>query len=184
MTETTSERTKSFLARTAYLIAAVLFVLPIMDIAIGLLPLQTDNIRWRVGVIALGTGALALPIIALFIAYITAYARGHRRMQYFLVASSALASLVLLALVVLFTLDTLQLRNEVAETGRKLYDRVSLKGIMAQVILVVTLAMMAVGGWRTSRATARDLRREKRGEAAPIVVGKTADGRTISTPAS
>jgi hypothetical protein len=174
MTQTNVERAQgAFLARIAYFLGITLFIVPLADIAIGLLPTQFGNVRWRVGATGLFTGALLLPIIGIFLALVAAHTQHHRRTQIFLTIITGIGALILFLLLGMFVLDTLQLRNEVAQDRRTLYDRVSMKGVLVQLMLVIALAMMSIGGWRASRAVARAARsKEGRGEATPIVVGQ------------
>lgn len=143
----------SFAARAAYALSTLLILLPLADIALGFFPLQPSSLRWRIGVIGLSIGALLMPLIGLFIALVTAHLQGHRRFQTVLGALTVVLAIVLLSASLLFTLDTLQLRKEIAEGVRHVYDRAAIKGVISQLFLVSVLMFVGISSLRTTRAT-------------------------------
>lgn len=171
------ERAQSaFIGRAAYALALVMVVMPLSDIALGLAPLQFGSIRWRVGATGLVTGALLLPVTGLFLALTAAHFLQHRRTQFLLTAIAGIGAIAMLVALVFFTLDTLQLRNDVNPARWKMYDRAAIKGIVSQILLVLLLGLMSIGGWRASRAVGR-ANRTNQNRTEPVVVGKATQAR-------
>ncbi len=153
----------SFAARVAYALATLLLVLPLADITLGFFPLQFDNLRWRVGVTGMTTGALLLPITGLFLALVTAHVQDHRRVQLVLTALTAIGALLLFAAAAMFALDTIQLRGDIPQAGRHLYDRAAGKGVLSQLLTAAVLLFVAISSFRAVQAAAR-LARERQPE--------------------
>lgn len=146
-------RQYSFASRAAYALSTLLILLPLADIALGFFPLQPSSLRWRIGVIGLTIGALLMPLIGLFLALVTAHLSGHRRLQTVLGAVTVVIAIVIFSASLLFALDTLQLRKEIAEGVRHVYDRAAIKGVISQLFLVFVLMFVGVSSVRTTRAT-------------------------------
>lgn len=151
----TAQTGYAFLYRVGYVVALALIVMPLSDIMLGILPMQFGSMRWRVGATGLFTGAALLPICGLLLALTISHVRSQRLMQYFLATCAGIAGLALLAIVGFFVLDTLQLRNDVNPQRTKLYDRATIKGVISQLLLVVSLIWMCLGSLRASLAARR-----------------------------
>ena len=165
-------REASFAARTAYTLSALLILLPLADIALGFFPLQFDNIRWRIGVTGMTTGALLLPITGFFVGLVTAHLKGDTGVQTALSILLLVGGLILLAASAMFTLDTIQMRSEIDVRGRHLYDRAALKGIVSQLLTASALLFVSISSLRTARALTRQARH--RGDAKPgPIMGRT-----------
>lgn len=166
-------REASFAARTAYTLSGLLIVLPLADITLGFFPLQIDNLRWRIGVTGMTTGALLLPITGFFLALCTAHLKGDRGVQTALSILLVVGGLVLFAASGMFTLDTIQMRGEIDERGRHLYDRAAIKGIISQILTASALLFVSISSLRSARSATRHTR--KRGENTPAapIMGRT-----------
>jgi hypothetical protein len=162
-------RESQFAARAAYALSALLLILPLADIALGFFPLQFDNLRWRIGVTGMTTGALLLPITGLFVALVTAHLRGNRKTQLTFASLAVVGGLLIFAASVMFTLDTLQMRPEIDIRGRHLYDRAALKGTISQLITAGILLFVGLSSLRTSRSLTRQARGRPEVKPAPIM---------------
>lgn len=167
-----STRETAFVARAAYALSALLLLLPLADITLGLFPLQFNNLRWRIGVTGMTTGALLLPITGLFLALSTAHLKGHYRARTILAVLAILGAVFLFTTAVLFTLDTLQLRSEIDQRGRHLYDRAAVKGILAQLLTATMLMFVGISSFRTAKAAGRSVRPRMESGPVPPVVGR------------
>ncbi|HEY0304464.1 MAG TPA: hypothetical protein VGC44_05810 [Longimicrobiales bacterium] len=162
-------RESAFAARTAYALSALLILLPLADITLGFFPLQFDNLRWRIGVTGMTTGALLLPITGFFLALTTAHFREDRGIQTGLSILLLVGGLLLFAAAAMFTLDTLQMRGEIDARGRHLYDRAAIKGIISQVMTASALLFVSISSLRTSRSITRQSRHRPEPKTGPIM---------------
>ena len=163
-----------FLAWIAYALAALFVILPLSDVALGVLPLRFGNMRWRIGTTGIVTGALLFPMIGAFLGLSASHVFGHRRMQYFIAGSLGLLALVLILVVGMFALDTMQVRREVDTRQRHLYSRAAIRGVVTQIMTIFVLGLMSVTSLRASLASARRLRARRKQEAESIVMARTA----------
>ncbi len=163
----------AFVARAAYTLSALLILLPLADIALGFLPLQVNSVRWRIGVTGLTTGALLMPLIGLFLALSTAHLKGDRGVLMPLSIIAVVAAVILYAAMVMFTLDTLQLRNEVDPRARHMYDRAAAKGIITQLITASALMFVGLSSLRTAKTATRQGRQRPVVKPAGPIIGRS-----------
>ncbi len=169
----------AFLYRVGYLLAVTMIVLPLSDIALGLLPLQPESMRWRAGATGLIIGASLLPVSGLFLALVISHLRHQRALQYVLAILAGVGALALIGAAGLFLLDTLQVRNEVNPQQVKLYDRATVRSLLCQLLLVGVLLWMCVGSLRVSIAASRTERARKKDPRTAIVTAPN-----LTTPTS
>jgi hypothetical protein len=140
----------------AYFLAALMMVLPLLDVTLNLGSLQFGTVRWRFGAIGLITGALLIPVFGLLLTAATAAAARHRRVLLLAVGLAALGGLIMLTLAGLFMLDALQVRNEVNAPMLRRFDVTVVRTVITQLILVAALAMLGRASWRTGRLLGRE----------------------------
>jgi len=134
-----------------YLAAIGLIVIPLLDFVTSVLPLEPYDIKWRFGSVALLSGFLFTPLLAIMLIMAVAAMADDRVMQR---AASILNLLLVLALVVLlglFALDALQLRNLVPDGERLAFDMSAVRAAVKYGFMVVTLLLLGIAGFRASR---------------------------------
>ena len=142
------------LAAAAYAIAAMLIFVPLMELGSQLgWAAHPGALNWRTGAVGLLSGAILTPIFGMFIALITASLLGQRWMQRTLGVLAALGGLVLLAVLVVFTLDALQLRPNVTAAMKRSFDIASLKAVLAFLAGSGTLFCIGYSGVSVARKT-------------------------------
>jgi hypothetical protein len=140
------------LAAAAYAISAMLIFIPLMELGSQLgWSAHPSVLNWRTGAVGLLSGAILTPIFGIFIALITASLLGQRWVQRTLGALAALGGLGLLAILVVFTLDALQLRPSVTAAMKRPFDIASLKAVLAFAAGSGTLLCIGYSGLSAAR---------------------------------
>lgn len=111
------------LALSFYAVAAMMILLPLWElVASTAFRFEVGNVAWRTGIVGLASGSLGTSVFGLLVATATAYGCGHRRTFGVLTGLLGFVCVAIVGILVLFTLDVLQLRHMVAEKSRRAYD--------------------------------------------------------------
>ncbi len=113
--------------RSMYPVAAILVIVPLMDLSTRVWPLRAADTGWRFGAFGLIANFLILPVAGLALATITAAVLHHRRTLRSLAALSFAIGFALLVGSGLFALDFLQLRASVQKEAIGAFDVASVK---------------------------------------------------------
>ena len=148
------------------MLAAVLVVLPLSDTLIGLVPPRPGNLQWRVGAVGLVSGAMIMPMLGIFLALAVAHLRDDVWTRRLLATGSGLLGLVFLLTMVLFLLDLLQIRPEIAPTNLRAYDLATVKGLVTLLGEGVMFVSMSICCFRYDRAAAKRARELRRTQVA------------------
>jgi hypothetical protein len=98
------------LAPAAYLVAALLIVIPLFDVTMSLYPFNPGSSQWRFGAFGLFSNALMLPAAGMLIAVATATLAVHPGLQQFLRIFCWAVAVLLVVGMAFFALDALQAR--------------------------------------------------------------------------
>ena len=142
-------------APAAYLLAlAVLgpFLTPQIGIWDPVGGVSVGSLSWRFGFLGLIYSSLFYLLIALLLATLTAGYFGHRRALLGLGIVSVVLSLLLLAGLPFFALDTLQLRKTLTPAAFEPYKTAAIKGAALAVLAVPIFFLFSVGALKASRA--------------------------------
>lgn len=139
----------------AYFFMFLLFFWPMVDLLTSAWPLQLGNLQWRYGFMGLAAAFLHTPILALLLAMILAFVLGHQRTLAALGLLSFLGVLILLVVLVLFPLDVLQLRSVTERERLASFQMGAAIAELKHLTAFLTLLLLGLGGWRTSRTLAR-----------------------------
>lgn len=155
-------RSAKWLAAPAYLVAMLVFVLPLLDTFASLAPLRLTDVGWRYGAAGLFSRSLLLPFVGLLVAFATAVLLEHRWMQRVVAVLALLASLLLMGGIVLFVLDALQLRAQVRLDGRRNFDLLSILAVFKHLLYLVTSVILGVSAWKAGSGivAVRDAKRQ------------------------
>jgi hypothetical protein len=159
------EFSASFPFRLCYLLAAVLVALPLSDTIIGLVPPRPGDVQWRVGAVGLVSGAMMLPLIGIFLALIVAHVHADVWLRRLLAAGCGLMGASALVTMVVFALDLLQIRPEIAPTNLRAYDLATAKGLITLLGEGVMFLSLSIVSFRHERAAARRTRELRRPQA-------------------
>lgn len=134
-----------------YAVAALLIIVPLIEIAVGGWPFQPGEMAWRFGTLGILFKSLITPLIGLALVIGVAALLGHRRVARALAVLSLVVAFGIAALAVVFVLDYLQLRTTVAASMRGGVDRASLTALGMVAVVVPVGAALGVAGWVATR---------------------------------
>ncbi|MDH3497185.1 MAG: hypothetical protein OER21_10500 [Gemmatimonadota bacterium] len=146
------------LAWPGYLFALLLVVFPLGDLLVNVWPPRVGELQWRYGSIGLLSGFWLTPLFGVALGAICASVLEHRRVLRTLAVLSLIAVFVMSGLVVLFTLDWLQVRPTIPAEGKASMDVGSLKALVKHGVVAVLFVWFGVAGWQTSRPDGRSRR--------------------------
>jgi hypothetical protein len=141
-------------AWSGYAIALLLCLAPLGDLAAGIGSLNPAQVPWRFGAAGLLSGALVLPMLGLGLFFACAVVLAHRR---FLRALSVVAGVLFVAvavMLVVFALDTLQVRIQVRQEAKRSFDLAALKAAVTFLLELLVLAVLAVNLHRAAGSLA------------------------------
>jgi hypothetical protein len=160
-----------FLMWPGYLIAASLIFIPLLDTALPTLPPRLGDVGWRFGTAGLFSRAAMTPLLGLFIVLLLATYFRQRRVIRVVAILCGVLSLAIVAGVVLFGLDAVQMRRQVRPEALRSFDVASVLAVFKYLWAWLVLVIVAVLGLKASRTDGSD--RGARVEATPLI--STAD---------
>ena len=172
---TTMPRNKH-LSVPAYLVAALLILIPLLDTALSVFPPRMSDVSWRFGATGLFSRALMTPLLGLLIAFAVALLVDQRRVLRVIAVVSGISAAMLVGTVILFTLDALQMRSQVRIEAKSAFDVASAVALAKYGLCILVLAAFTVAGWKSARRerkSASHAAREK-GDTAGLIVRPSA----------
>ncbi len=140
-------------ARAVYLVAFLLVVGPLLDLATAIWPLRPTAVAWRFAAAGLLSKALLVPILGSLAAMVAALVLEHRRFLRVVAYTNAGIAILLIGTTTLFVLDTIQLRGGIALEARGAYDVAALRALVNLVLAGVVLGALGISGSKASRRT-------------------------------
>jgi hypothetical protein len=138
-----------------YLIMATLIVLQIIDVGVRSWPFRMQSPTWRLGYIAASAGAAATPLLGLLIVFGIAVATDDEAAAYVVALVSALAAALCVVGAGVFSLDLLQVRNEVRSGLAGQYEIGSMWVAVRVLVTAASFVVLAVSAWRAAKSAAR-----------------------------
>lgn len=152
-----------------YAIGLLLFLAPLGDLAAGVGSLNPGAVPWRFGVAGLLSGALVLPMVALGLWLAAAVLLEHRTFLRVLSVLAGILFLVVGVTLVMFTLDTFQVRVQVRQDAKRAFDLAAGKAAVTFLLEAVVLAALAVNMHRAAQAVT-GTQQARRADASPLMV--------------
>lgn len=143
----------SFLGAVAYLVAALLVIMPLLDVTISLMPFHAGDLIWRFGAIGVLSGGVMMSLLGLFVAIAAAVSLEHRGMVKLTGAVAALACVVYLGFVVMFLLDAMNVRSLIAAEVQEAFGIASVAALFKHVCGVIGAGLVVFA----ARAEAKTL---------------------------
>lgn len=145
-----------------FLIAIGLIVIPFVDFATSILPLAPHDIQWRFSAVALFSGFLFTPLLAIaLIALMAAWTEDRVSLRVLSIFNLVFVVL-LIVLMVLFLLDVFELRHDiVGDVERLPFDMSTIRALVKYVFTIFVLGYAGMAGFRASRASKPRGRREE-----------------------
>jgi len=138
-------------AAPTYLVAFTLLVLPLMDEVMKMVPFRMADPHWRFGAFGVMSNALLLSSIGLLLAFLATTVFDHPRFRRVLGILTGVAAVVISGAWIVFALDALQLRNEVAPAKALLFKVAIMAASLKSLIGVITLSSLTLASFRMPR---------------------------------
>jgi len=133
-----------------YAFGALLIGHPALDFITSILPFSFSNIHWRFATIGLLSNFLMTPMLGMAVMIVVAAIREHMVFQRVLAIINSVAALLLIAFLVLFVLDVVQLNAMIPPDGLKSFQNAAFKAIVKHTTGILVLSWIAAAGWRIS----------------------------------
>jgi hypothetical protein len=141
-------------ARALYPVGAALVLFPLNDIGSRLFPFNYHNLQWRFAIVGLGLSGQSVLIIGVTLLGLVAALRENRTLLRVLAVFTGLVSLVLIAGLGLFALDTLQLRGIMQNPAAKpQITKMAISASIAGAVHAMAFVGLTIGLLRATRRT-------------------------------
>ncbi|MFN8581720.1 MAG: hypothetical protein U0163_12180 [Gemmatimonadaceae bacterium] len=142
--------TDELLAGPFYAFGLLLIGLPMMDFATSIVPVHFANLQWRFATLGLLSNFLMTPMLGLGVMIVTAAVREHRgTMRFFSIVSGVIA-LSLIGMLVLFSLDAIQLNASMPADQVASFRSAAAKAVAKHAAGIIVLAWMSVATWQVA----------------------------------
>jgi hypothetical protein len=119
-----------------YLVAAMLVLFPLIDLATAALPINIRSVQWRFGIVGLLSGGLVTPILGILLALVIAVLADRKLALRILGILAAFGGAMILLSLPLFILDAIQMR------ARALQAQPPAPGAAARILLAASFAFL------------------------------------------
>jgi chromate transport protein ChrA len=163
-----------------YLFGVLLFFWPFADLISNALPAQLGSLNWRYGFAGLMAAYLSTPTLGLVLLMAVAYWMRHLRTLRLLSVFEILMAVGIVAIMVVFALDLLQVRASRPEPARPAVLAGGLIALAKHFTSVVVLMLLGFGGWRTANSWVGEAKEAEAGAARIVMKGKHATPEPLS----
>lgn len=139
----------------AYAVAALMIVVPIVEVVLSVWPLRFGQTSWRFGTVGLLSQAALTPVLGAVVLFAAALALEHRRTLTVASILAIIVGIIMLALVPLFALDAIQMRAQVQSTAHRAFDLSSLLATIKLTCIFLIFLLLGIGGWKVRRQMSR-----------------------------
>ena len=143
------------LAGPAYLIAALMIVVPAVDLISNMLPLRLSDPAWRYGTVGLGSGFLLTPMLGVLFLALLAGTIGQPTMAKVVGWVNLLLGSLMIPLMILFALDAVQIRNAVQPEALGQFDAGVFKAVFKLLTGALAFTWLGFRGVRTKGQSRR-----------------------------
>jgi hypothetical protein len=144
-----TDRSRTLIA-AGYAVGTILCSTALFDLVLKLRPFRSAEVTWRIGAVGTTTIQLGTLLLALLIFCVTASLLEHRWLLRALSVLALCAAATSLAILPLFSLDVLQLRNLVRPEAKATLDLTMGRAALTVLLSAMALAWIGVGAWRAA----------------------------------
>lgn len=166
----------------AYLIAGLMFFIPLVEIAVAASPYRLHDPSWRVGLISAAANTSTSILVALLLAYLVGVFAGDRLTIWLIAIASAVMVLLCVGASGAFTLDALQIRAQVRPDLEGRYGLTSGWALAKIFLAALGGAVLSVNAFRNGRSLQRALERRGKKTAAVLVTSSAPIAPPITAP--
>jgi hypothetical protein len=146
---TTDKMNVRRLAGPAYLIAALMVFIPIMDLFSNMVPIRPGDPAWRYGVIGLGSGFLLTPMLGMVLAVLISVVVNQDKVARAIGWVNLGGAILLVPLGGLFLLDAIQVRGAVLPDALPGFDIGVVKAVVKFGTAIVAFGWLGTVGTKT-----------------------------------
>lgn len=139
------------LGHLGYVLAILLILFPLMDLAANIWPWKLGEVGWRYGSYGILSGYFMTPLMGLMLAMGVAVALEHMRVARVVAAVSWLVALAFFASTVVYALDALQVHATVPAQAQTQFGIGTIKAVVKNVISAFVLVWMGWVGFQAAR---------------------------------
>ena len=161
-------------AKGLYALGFLLMRVPAVDILLRVFPPQFGQLQWRFAAVGLALGNVGTVLLGLGLTGLVAAICGHRAALRVLGFVALVLAIVLLAVLVLFALDAVQIRQMAAANFKRQILTSSLGAAFAGTMGMIALFLMGRGALSASKSTRLPERRVKTAPSPLVVAGSGA----------
>jgi hypothetical protein len=133
-----------------YAFGVLLIGLPLLDFFTSVIPVSPSNIQWRFATVGLLSNFLMTPLLGIGMLIVVAAVRDHLVFQRVLATINGGLALLLIALLIFFVLDVVQLNATIPPEGLKNFQNAAFKAMVKHAASILVLSWLASAGWRVS----------------------------------
>ncbi len=150
------------LRRVLYTVVLLLLVVPFVQAILQVWPLQLSSIQWRFGAANALSSVLLLPYLGLALLLIMARSLESRVLGLTVGVCSAIFTIGLIASLVLFILDALQLKAIVTSQMMSAFNTTSVRVGAVSAVFVLAFGLLALAGLKAPRGSVAAPRKGER----------------------
>jgi len=140
------------LARSGYLLGAILVILPVFDLMTQVLPLRPGDEKWRFGVVGQLSSVMLVPLLGLLLIITIATVADSRRIKRIVGSICGIIGLFLAIITIGFILDYFQVRTLVNPKAQHVVGVATATATAKNVLSVIVLALLSRAGFAGPRA--------------------------------
>jgi hypothetical protein len=163
-------------ARALYPVCFLLVFVPLADLTLRAFPPQFGSLQWRFGIVGLLLGNFGTILLGTGLMGFVAAINGHRRFLRTLGYIALVLAAVILAILALFALDAIQMRQLANVNYKRTVLFSSIGAMFAGLFGVGVLLSVGLGALAASRGTSSASERRGRAAASPLLVAKPGAG--------
>lgn len=164
----------------AYLLLGFMALLPLFDFLISAWPIRAGEVAWRFGAFGQLSASAAAPLVAILLLYWIAYANADRKAMYFCAVLASIYAVLLIAAMVSFPLDAMQMRRRVAAAAQSKFSLMSATAVLRLAFYALGAVTLAVSLYRSARLIVPGS--SVREDPASALVMRNLSGRLRPTP--
>ncbi len=157
-------RTSAMLVFGAYFFLVTLVLWPVVDLVTTVYPIRWSDPNWRYGAMGLMAAYLSTPVLGVFLATATAYVLGHKTTLRVVSVLSILGFVIVLAVLVFFPMDVLQVRTTTPAEQRSAFLVGAVLAELKHLTAAVALGFLGFGGFQTAKGMAGKPKTSQRSE--------------------
>lgn len=151
-----------------YVVAIAFLVYPLTDLAFTLVPLSLNSVQWRFGAVGFTGQTMWSQVAGVAIAALVAFWLNHRAVLRVVGIYGLLVAAVMVVLLVMASLDFLQLRKSVGYTIRPKFDAAGLRLVVQ---CALSCPLLGWFGWSALRVGRSPSSSRNRGDQLGVVYG-------------